>query len=60
MPPAYLIVDTVIEDHEAYDRYKALTKPLAETFGGEYLARGGELPSRGVIRCLSQRRLAAR
>ncbi|KRO86585.1 MAG: D-fructose-6-phosphate amidotransferase [Rhodobacter sp. BACL10 MAG-121220-bin24] len=43
MPPAYLIVDTLIEDHDAYDRYKALTKPLAETFGGEYLARGGEL-----------------
>jgi uncharacterized protein (DUF1330 family) len=41
--PAYIIVDTKITDPEAYDRYKALAKPIAETYGGEYLARGGEL-----------------
>jgi uncharacterized protein (DUF1330 family) len=41
--PAYIIVDTKITDPEAYDRYKALAKPIAETYGGEYLARGGAL-----------------
>ena len=41
--PAYLIVDTQIHDTAAYDRYKALARPLAEKHGGEYLARGGAL-----------------
>lgn len=38
---AYLIVDTDIHDHEGYERYKALARPIAEQFGGEYLVRGG-------------------
>jgi uncharacterized protein (DUF1330 family) len=40
---AYLVVDTAIEDSEAYERYKLGAKPIAERHGGEYLARGGAL-----------------
>lgn len=40
---AYLIVDTKIHDAEAYEHYKALARPIAESFGAEYLVRGGEL-----------------
>ena len=38
---AYLIVDTKITDAEAYEAYKLRAKPIVESFGGEYLARGG-------------------
>lgn len=41
--PAYLVVDTLLEKPELYEQYKLRAKPLAEKFGGEYLARGGEL-----------------
>lgn len=40
---AYIIVDTKIENPEAYETYKVQAKPLAEKFGGIYRARGGEL-----------------
>lgn len=40
---AYLIVDTDIHDHEGYERYKALARPIAERFGGEYVVRGGAM-----------------
>ena len=40
---AYLIVDTKIKDPEKYEEYKKLAKPIIESFGGQYLARGGEL-----------------
>ena len=40
---AYLIVDTKITDPEAYETYKAQARPIAERFGGEYVARGGAL-----------------
>ncbi len=40
---AYLVVDTDITDAEAYERYKALSRPTVEAYGGEYLARGGAL-----------------
>lgn len=40
---AYLIADTNVTDPEGYERYKALARPIAERFGGEYVARGGEL-----------------
>ena len=43
MAPAYLIVDTKIREPESYEDYKKLAKPIVESFGGEYLARGGEL-----------------
>ena len=55
---AYLVVDTLIKDAAAYERYKLGAKPIAERHGGEYLARGGALnvleaglwtPSRLVI-----------
>ena len=39
---AYLIVDTKINDEEAYEEYKILAKPIVESYGGEYLARGGK------------------
>ena len=38
---AYLIVDTKIIDQKAYEDYKIRAKPIAEHYGGEYLARGG-------------------
>ena len=45
MASAYLIVDTLIKDTIRYEEYKKLAKPIIESFGGEYLARGGELYS---------------
>ena len=38
---AYLVVDTKIKNGEAYEEYKLRTKPIIESYGGEYLARGG-------------------
>jgi len=38
---AYLVVDSKLTDPELYEQYKRKAKPLAEKFGGEYLARGG-------------------
>ncbi|TBW36430.1 DUF1330 domain-containing protein [Siculibacillus lacustris] len=55
---AYLIADTLLTDPDAYEAYKAQARPLAEKWGGEYVARGGALavkeddlwtPSRLVI-----------
>ena len=43
MPSAYIIVDTLITNDEEMEKYKLLAKPLVESFGGEYLARGGQL-----------------
>ncbi len=40
---AYIIVDTRINDPEAYEEYKALARPLVERHGGIYRARGGDL-----------------
>jgi uncharacterized protein (DUF1330 family) len=40
---AYLIADTDVHDAEHYEEYKALARPIAERFGGRYLARGGEM-----------------
>lgn len=40
---AYLIADTRLTDPEAYEEYKRQVKPLAEQYGGEYVARGGEM-----------------
>ena len=41
--PAYLIVDTAIENADTYEKYKALAKPIAEQYGGTYRARGGTM-----------------
>ena len=40
---AYLIVDTKIENAEEYETYKAKARPIAESYGGVYRARGGEM-----------------
>ena len=40
---AYVIADTKVLDPEGYEEYKAAARPIVERFGGEYLARGGEL-----------------
>ena len=40
---AYLVVDTLLDNPELYEEYKLLAKPLVEKFGGEYLARGGNM-----------------
>ena len=40
---AYLIADTDVRDQAGYEQYKALARPIAEKFGGEYLVRGGDL-----------------
>lgn len=40
---AFIIVDTKVTNPEAYEEYKKLAKPIAEKFGGNYRARGGEL-----------------
>lgn len=42
----YLIVDTLLDQPERYEEYKLQAKPLVERFGGEYLARGGNLTLR--------------
>ncbi len=40
---AYILVDTQIENPEAYEEYKALARPIAESYGGKYLTRGGAM-----------------
>jgi len=40
---AYIVVDTQLTDPELYEQYKLRAKPLAEQFGGTYLARGGPM-----------------
>ena len=37
------VVDVKIDDVEAYGKYKEKVKPLIESYGGEYLSRGGEI-----------------
>jgi uncharacterized protein (DUF1330 family) len=55
---AYVIVDTKLENPEAYEEYKQKARPIVEKFGGVYRARGGPMevleadlwkPSRLVI-----------
>ncbi len=43
---AFLIVDTKIENPDKYEEYKKLAKPIAEKYGGNYRARGGEMDIR--------------
>ncbi|ACV35990.1 DUF1330 domain-containing protein [Accumulibacter sp.] len=40
---AYLVVDTLLDNPERYEQYKLRAKPLVEQYGGEYLARGGNM-----------------
>jgi uncharacterized protein (DUF1330 family) len=41
--PAYLVVDTDIQNADEYEKYKALAKPIAEKYGGVYRVRGGPI-----------------
>jgi len=41
--PAYILLDTKINDPVAFEKYKAAAKPIAEKFGGKYLTRGGKM-----------------
>lgn len=41
--PAYLLVDTAIENPENYEEYKKLALPIVKKFNGEYLVRGGKM-----------------
>ena len=43
---AFLIVDTLIENAEEYEKYQALAKPIAERYGGVYRVRGGDMDVR--------------
>ena len=36
-----MVVDTKIKVLEAYEEYKLKAKPIVESYGGEYLRRGG-------------------
>ena len=55
--PAYVIVETDIQDLEQYDRYRAASPDAVHAGGGRFLVRGGELavleggwdPSRVVV-----------
>ncbi len=40
---AYVVVDSQLTNPELYEQYKLRAKPLVESHGGEYLARGGQL-----------------
>ncbi|WP_136796383.1 DUF1330 domain-containing protein [Desulfosediminicola ganghwensis] len=40
---AFLVVDTKINNPEAYEEYKKLARPIVEKFGGVYRARGGAM-----------------
>ena len=40
---AYLVVDADLTNPEAYEEYKLKARPIAEKYGGEYLARGGKM-----------------
>ncbi len=40
---AYLLVDTLLDNPERYEDYKVVARPIVEKYGGEYLARGGEM-----------------
>ncbi len=40
---AWVIVDTKIENPDAYEEYKALARPIVEKYGGIYRARGGKM-----------------
>lgn len=43
---AFVVVDTKINNPDAYEEYKSLAKPIAEKYGGVYRARGGAMDVR--------------
>ena len=42
MASYYLIADVRIDDVDEYKEYMVRAKPIVESYGGEYLVRGGE------------------
>lgn len=40
---AFIIADTKVENAHEYEDYKKKAKAIAESYGGRYRARGGEL-----------------
>ena len=43
LKPAYILLDTKINDPVAFEEYKAAAKQIVEKFGGKYLTRGGKM-----------------
>ncbi len=43
LKPAYILLDTKINNPVAFEHYKAAAKPIVEKFGGKYLTRGGKM-----------------
>lgn len=43
MSAAYIVVESLITDSEAFKRYMAAAPAVVRSFGGEYLVRGGRL-----------------
>ena len=41
--PAYILLDTKINDPIGFEDYKVAAKPIVEKFGGKYLTRGGKM-----------------
>jgi uncharacterized protein (DUF1330 family) len=39
--PGYIVLDVVVRDPVAYERYKALAGSSVAAYGGRYLVRGG-------------------
>lgn len=40
---AYILVDSKLINPELYESYKLISRPLVESYGGEYLSRGGPI-----------------
>jgi len=40
---AYVIAEINVRDPAAYEKYKALIKPIVERYGGKYLVRAGRV-----------------
>ena len=40
---AYVIADTRVLDPEAYEGYKTKARAIAESYGGKYVVRGGDI-----------------
>jgi len=45
---AYLILDTKVNNPQAYEEYKKLARPIVEKFGGVYRVRGGAMDIREI------------
>jgi uncharacterized protein (DUF1330 family) len=41
--PAYVVVDIKVTDPQGYDEYRKLAPFAVATYGGKYLARGGQV-----------------